>query len=251
APLGTGLVVQQTAANQFSVRDNGVNHGTFATVSKIQITGSNAADTITVDLNGLTYTGSLAISSGNGNDTVSITNESATAASVRGTTSVLPGLGNDVINLNHTGTNRLTFSGIVQVTKAVGAGTLNLGNGSATTTFAGDVTAAGMAAVNLGFGQPDRYAGNVTVNGSPNLHPPGTKLGLFGAPVPATAVAIQKNLLVNGTAGGDSVSLAPGSVTVNGSSTFLLGEGNDNLQVAPILGAVQVNGDLVVVEGSG
>src|SRR5689334_18869983 len=66
------LTVTQTAPNTFSVKDGASSLGTYAGVGSLNITGANGADTITVNLNGNTFTGSLLASTGNGNDSVTV-----------------------------------------------------------------------------------------------------------------------------------------------------------------------------------
>src|SRR5437899_1813528 len=63
------LTVRQTAANAFTVTDQGTLLGPFSPVSNLLITGGNGGDSVTVDVNGLNYTGGLLAFTGNGNDT--------------------------------------------------------------------------------------------------------------------------------------------------------------------------------------
>src|SRR5579872_774385 len=98
------ITLTATATNTFKVQDGTSNLGTYNVGGTILLTGSNAKDTITMDLAGHTYTGNLFINSGNGNDTVSIVNSAAgsTGTTIAGNVTILTGLGNDSVNLSTT-----------------------------------------------------------------------------------------------------------------------------------------------------
>jgi hypothetical protein len=78
------LTVTQTAANTFSVTDNGATLGTFTPVSDLRITGGTGNNTVTVDTNGLVYSGSVSVATGGGNDTVNLDAGASTGGTISG-----------------------------------------------------------------------------------------------------------------------------------------------------------------------
>jgi hypothetical protein len=124
ATRSTSLTLTQVAQNKFTVVDSGRFNGTYGGVSNISVTGTNAPGAVTVDLNGLTYTGNLSVSMGNGSDTFTVTSSGAgTGGAVLGNLSFNHGYGNSTVSLNGAGTTPMTYGGTVQVTAPSGVNT--------------------------------------------------------------------------------------------------------------------------------
>jgi hypothetical protein len=225
------LTVTQSSPNHFTVKDGASTLGTFGPVSNIDITGGNGADSITVNLNALTYTGNIqSINTGNGNDSVSITGGGA----ILGSTNIQTGAGNDSVSL--ASTTPTTFGGPVQLTDTLGINTATVGG--AGSTFGGDVTIQGYQNTTLGAGS-DSFNGNVTIQNN----------FLAGNDsITINVAVIQKSLNVSTGAGSDLVTVT--KATVNGSTQFNLGEGNDTFTATG--GAnVSFNGNFSFNDGSG
>jgi hypothetical protein len=274
------LTVKQTAANTFAVTDSGKALGTYAGVGNLLITGGNGSDSVTVDLNGLSYTGNIpSINTGNGNDTINITNGSGTAASIRGNVTILPGLGNDSVSLSTASAGVLRVGGTVQVFDAAGNDSFTFGNGSASTTVGGDLSIRGTNNIQIGQGSNDMVGGNINVNqGTHGGHLSveqglisGTEVLTVGrsfnisssqlsADVFLRGMNLGGNLNVNlGNGVGPDVafgqlgnflglSSSPSTVTViNGNFNYTSGSGNDSLD----LGSGVVNGNVGITVGNG
>jgi hypothetical protein len=247
-PLITGgtasLTLTQTANNTWQVKDGNAVLGTYAGVGNLSVTGSNAADKITVDLQTFTSGGNLLINSGNGNDTVAL---KAAGGSLRGSVTMLTGYGNDSVSMNNTGTG-ITIGGAVQISDLAGNDTVSFGNAAGVSKFLGNVTLTGMNAIRLAFGQADVFGGNFTASLGNDAVP----LDLETNKVP-TSVTIDGSLLISGGAGDDSVFYS--SMSVNGDVNINLGEsqtasGNFVSEFAgfPLL---QVGGNYTYTGGSG
>src|SRR5947209_11475965 len=70
--------ITATGTNSVTVNDAGLVTLSYGTVNNIYFLGSNAKDKFTYDANGNVFTGDLFVSSGNGNDSVLVTNTSGT-----------------------------------------------------------------------------------------------------------------------------------------------------------------------------
>jgi hypothetical protein len=254
-PATTGVVLTQTAANRFSVADNGHALGTYAGVGNINYTGSNASDKFTVNLGAFTYTGSLFANSGNGNDTISVT---GAGGAIRGNLTLLPGLGNDFVSLNNAaGSGAFTVGGTTQVIDSGGNDTINLGNASAVSDFLGNVSLSGMNNVTLGFGQPDTFGGDLSATVAGEAVP----LFFQTKTVTGPAVTINGSLQLTGGAGNDTV--VDSDLAVNRDVTIdLAGAPNDPLNsnlvstaADPATGTpatpLRVNGNFSYTGGSG
>ena len=274
------LTVKQTAANTFAVTDSGKALGTYAGVGNLLITGGNGSDSVTVDLNGLSYAGNIpSINTGNGNDTINITNGSGTAASIRGNVTILPGLGNDSVSLSSASAGVLRVGGTVQVFDAAGNDSFTFGNGSASTTVGGDLSIQGTNNVQIDQGSNDMVGGNINVNqGTHGGHlllqqglVSGTEVLTVGrsfnisssqlsADVFTRGMNLGGNLNVNlgngvgpdvafGQAGNFlGLSSSPSTTTViNGNFNYTSGSGNDSLD----LGSGVVNGNVGITVGDG
>src|SRR5262249_36977721 len=134
--------------------------GTYAAVGSLNITGGNGADTVTVNLNGNTFTGSLLAITGNGNDSVTVQG----AGGILGNTTINTGAGNDTAGLNSVGRGAERFGTTVQLTDALGANTANVGNAGGATTVGRDLVITGYNTVDLGAGAADLIGGSVTIN---------------------------------------------------------------------------------------
>ncbi len=262
----SSISVTQLAANTFQVKNNGSDNGTFGVVSNINIAGTNAKDTVLVDLAGFTYSGALTVNASNGNDT---TNLKAAGGQISGNLTILLGGGNDTVSLNRTGSaGSLTVAGTTQITAGSSLGTGNdtllEGNGSATTTFRGNVNVTGVNKDLISFGQPDVFRGDLNINLASNPNPLDVEAtGFTGDPsaggvgaAPATAISILGTFQVTGGPGDDQV--ATGFLTIGknfnvnlqggGAGMFTgLGNivgGNDLSVSAQYSGVTTVKGDL-------
>jgi len=208
-PGGTGLTnltVTQSAANTFDVSDNGKVIGTFKGVSLLSITGSNGADSITVNLKTFTYTGNLQINSGNGNDSVAVI-----GTQMNGNATLLTGAGNDTFTVSG------NVGGILQILSTFGDDSATVSSPN----IGGDVTLQFIKAITLSGG---KIGGNVTVSDSQINN---------GVPFTvSSALTIGKALNVTTGAGADNFAFT-GSATVNGPTTVNAGAGNDSLGLLP------------------
>ena len=177
----TSLTVTQTANNTFRVVDGHSTLGTYSGVSNLSITGSNAADNITVNVNKFTYTGALSISGENGNDTIAITGGAGAgvgSGAILGNVTILHTYGNASVGLNTLGAGGLTIGGTTSVTTQSGndsitLGSLATGGGAAASHFLGDVNISGFNTVLMSSGgQLDTYGGNVNVSDGVNSGSP-------------------------------------------------------------------------------
>jgi hypothetical protein len=160
------LTVTQPAANTFTVKDGASSLGTYAGVANINITGANGADSITVNLNGNAYTGSLLVNSGNGNDTIDL---QGNGGSLGGSITLQTGLGNDSVSMNASTTGTIRVGGQIQATDTAGTDSITFGNASAPSSFLGTVNLTGMNVILVGpvgpsglptATQPDFYGGD-------------------------------------------------------------------------------------------
>jgi hypothetical protein len=238
---GLNLVIRQTAPNTFSVTDQGQSLGTFGTVGLIVVTGANAADSVTLNLNGLNYTGSFDAFPGNGNDTVTITDGVTAAASLGGNVTVVTGPGNDVVNVGSTSAGPLTIGGLVNVAGNGGLKRFSLGNGANPTRIGGDLSVAGFTTITLGAGQADRIGGNVSLQSILTTAADNVAL--------ADNLTVGKSLTFSGGPGSDVVSL--GSFTVLGGLYLNLGEGNNTVMSPSAATVFTVAGNMQITAGSG
>jgi hypothetical protein len=238
---GLSLVIRQTAANTFSVSDQGQSLGTFGAVGTIVVNGGNGADAVTLDLNGRAYTGSFYALTRNGNDTITVTDGVAAGASIGGNVTVVTGLGNDVVNVGSTSAGPLLVGGFVNVSGNGGLKRFSLGNAANPTTVGGDLSVTGFTTINLGAGQADRVGGNVTLQSI--LTTANDRVTL------ADNLTVGKNLTFSGGPGADVVSL--GNVTVLGGLFLNLGEGNNTVMSASAATVFTVGGNLEITAGSG
>jgi hypothetical protein len=209
------LTVTQTAANSFKVVDGAATLGTFASVGHLLITGTNGADSITVNLGAFKYTGSIDnINAGNGNDTINIT---AAGGGVGGNITILPGLGNDSVSLNNAaGSSSITVGGQIQVSDSGGNDSISMGNATGVSSFLGNVSLTGMNNITLAFGKADVYGGDLSASTAGESVP----LNFNTTSVP-TVVTINGNLQLTGGAGDDTV--VDSALVVNKNVTINLG----------------------------
>jgi S-layer protein len=242
------LTVQQTAANTFTVKDGASTLGTYGPVGYMIITGGNGADTITVDLNGLSYTGSILANTGAGNDVISITNNSGTAASIGGDVTLLPGLGNDTALINAAGTSgALSIGGSVQVTDQLGNDTGNFGNDNAITTVGGSLTFQGMNSVQMTSSQNDRVGGSVNVSVVADAFPLIMQEGAVGG---TNNFTVGGSFNITGGAQGDVAFLR--GMALGGNLNANMGEGANKLAISSSAATVTtVNGNLYQSGGTG
>ena len=242
------LLLQQTKANTFQVTDNGKNDGTYGPVSNVNVTGGPGADSITFDVDGLTYTGNLTINTGNGPsgitfDTVNITNSSGTAGRIGGNVSILTGTGTPLVNVGVAG--QLSIGGSVQISNPLAGGTLLTGNSGAITQFGGNLNVSGFSNVELGDGEADTVGGSLTITNPNTTVPVFVQIG--------DNMIVNKNLSISEGNGADSIAI--GQITVNGSTNVNVGSGADLIGVGieTSLGGTSAtfNGPVSVTAGSG
>jgi hypothetical protein len=235
-PLGALSINEPSPGGRLTVTDNGHSLGTYAVGGDLRLNLASHPNTVTVDLGGNTFAGSVLISLGNGDpagDLVAVQN-----GTVGGNVTFLGGSGREAESVGRPTLFAvpLTVRGNVEaVGKVSGGGALGprnallLGPGS---TVGGDVTA-----VQFGFvavGQQGRaltaVGGNLNVNDSGSGAPLRVNLfGDVGKSVSVTGTALQDAFFlqpagpgVGGNVGGDlSVDLGPG------------GEGGDIFGVGP------------------
>ena len=100
------VTLKATANNTFQVVDTeggtgSASLGTYGVAGNIIVTGTNASDSITVNLNGHTYAGNVLINSGTGNDSIVVTGAGAGNV-IGGNVTLLHSAGNASISLNPT-----------------------------------------------------------------------------------------------------------------------------------------------------
>jgi hypothetical protein len=242
-PLITGgsasLSLKQTAPNTFQVVDGSVTLGTYSGVGNLFLSGSNAKDKITVDLNGNAYTGNLFVSSGNGNDTVNLGNTGA-AAGMGGNVTVLTGFGDDSVGISSS-TSVSKIGGSIQVNSQDGNDSFALGNGTASTAIGGNVTITGFTTVALGAGKTDQVGGSVTIENA--LTATGNSVTL------ANNFTIGENLAYTGGSGADTVTY--GSFAILGDMTLNLAGGNNTTVLNTATTLWSVGGNMTITAGSG
>ncbi len=149
------IVQSNVTANTFTITDGGSR--TFSGVSNIIATTPNGNDTVTVDLNGNTYTGALTIKTGNGNSTVNL--GAAAGGTILGNVAILGSPGNQTLNVDSAGTAPLTLGGNLQVTDSAGTNSAIFGSSSTAAsiplTVRGNVSLTGVNFVTLPE-QPER-----------------------------------------------------------------------------------------------
>jgi hypothetical protein len=218
------LTAKQSSANHFTVTDGASTLGTFGPVGNLLISGSNGSDSITVNLNGLTYTGNIPfINSGNGNDTVSIIN-----GKDNGNVLVLLGVGNDSVSL------AANVGGSAQVISQSGVGSASVTVTS--TSIGGDLSLTRARLVTLSAATA--FGGNVTVQDG--------SIGSSSVSITGAAT-VTKNLTIQGGTGSDSVAIS-GALTVNGGTQITLGNGNDTFNLT---GAATFGGNFSFSSGAG
>jgi hypothetical protein len=277
--IALDLTVTETAANAFSVTDGTSSLGTFTGVSNINVTGGNGSDSVTLNLNGLSLTGSFSANTGNGNDTIDITNNSGTAGSIGGNVTILSGLGNDSVSLSSHSAGVLRVGGSVHVSDAAGNDSFTFGNGSASTTVGGNLSIQGTNNIQIDQGSNDLVSGNITINqGTHGGHLSlqqglisGTEVLTVGRNFNISSNQLSADVFLRGMNLGGNLTLnlgngvgpdvafgqpgnffglssSPSSTTViNGNLKYTSGSGNDTLD----LGSGVVNGNVGITVGDG
>lgn len=156
------LTITQVANGKFSVLDGAKASGTFSGVNSIQVTGTNAANKITVDLASFSLGGSLLINSGNGNDTIELLSAGGRIGS---SLTVLTGLGDDTVLLNKAGAGDLTIGGTVTLTDTQsGLDTAYFGGAGGILTIGGSVTLTAFNFIRLDSNQPNVFRANFSAS---------------------------------------------------------------------------------------
>jgi hypothetical protein len=249
-------------------------------VGNLLISGSNGSDSVTVDLNGKSYTGNIpSINTGNGNDTINITNSSGTAGSIGGNVTVLSGLGNDSVSLSSASAGVLRVGGTVQVFGGAGNDSFTFGNGSASTTVGGDLSVIGIENVQLDQGSNDQVGRNINVSLGTNTGRlsleqgllSGTEVLTVGGSFNITGGQLSDDVFLRGEVVGGNVNVqlgngvgpdvafgglgnflglssSPATTTlINGNFNYTSGSGADSLD----LGSGVVNGNVGINVGDG
>ena len=232
----TNLTLLRTSAGQFSVIDSGVNLGKYSVGDNVVVLGSNAKERILVEMNGNSYDGNLFVSSGNGNDTVTVNVLAAGDSTIGGNVTLLTGLGKDDVQMNSASPNALTVGGSLLASASGGPSTLQIGNGERPTTINGDVTVNGFAdqgrteAVTIGDGAADSIGGQLSVTNQ-SANNVSVMLGTELA-----GITVGNGLDVNTGAGNNTVTiegdLPANRTTINGDTHLNLGDGIDFFDVA-------------------
>jgi hypothetical protein len=217
------LTVTQTASNTFQVKDGpSGNPVTISGVSSLQITGTNGSDSVMVDLGTFTYSGSMLLNMGDGNDTVDLR---ASGGNGRGNVTILPGLGDDSVSIDSAGTGALTLGGTLQVTDTTGNDSITFANSSAPLTIQGDVSLSGIATVNLNGDQPQKYLGNFSASLGAKTSQPMFFMqdypAVIGQGFQGALITIGKSLTVTGGSNNDVLDI--GQMTIGGNLTASMG----------------------------
>ncbi len=225
----------------------------YSNITAIIYTGSNLADTFTLNLGGFGYAGSLTANTGNGADTITILG--ATGSSINGPINISEGLGqapnDDTLNLNGTGaTGAVVFGGSIQALHGAGTATLNLGNTTAgmTTSVHGNLTISDFTTINLGGGTTSTVA--ATVGG--NLTVLDANEGRVVTIGTNDGFTVQGNVNVSTGTASDVVTLR--ALSVSGSTQFNLGEGANAFTMGTqtaALATASFNGNFGLTEGNG
>jgi hypothetical protein len=223
--------------------------GQYTVGGTIFITGSNAKDNITVNLNGNSYTGNLFVSSGNGNDSISVVGSGA-GSSIGGNVTLLHGTGNASVNLNTTNAPLTVGGSVLADNTALNSfSTFQLGNGTGVTNVGGAVTLDSFSdngatpAVQIGAGQHDNISGALTVTSMTNNNVT-VNLGAVVSLNSEDQGVTVGGLTVQAGSGNDSVNFRGASAndfnngvasgvgtTINGDTNVNFGGGNDYFNV--------------------
>jgi len=213
----------------FLVTDGSKTVGPYGPVANLDITAGAGSDSLTVDLNGSTYTGNLLVSTGAGNDSITILSSTG-AGAILGNTNLIAGAGVDSINLNSTGTTAVRFGGSVQVTSTVNQGAVSFGNTSAASSIGKGLTITNFPTINLTDAQgnsADVVSGGLTINDGSLVNTATIGIGNPGNSIGTASTTLTINGNVNITTGSGSDVVELGLVTVNGTTNVNAGSGND------------------------
>ncbi len=211
-PLASLTVTQVTTNNTWKVQDGGLSYGPFHGVKAISISSGLGNHNTTVDLDGLTYTGSLAINAPGGNDLITFTT-SKPGGILFGNVFITAGTGKDQLVIP----KAITVNGVTQ---------FNLGSGNDTLTVSGPATFNGTFDVNVTTGTDSIAFTNAaaTINGNTYfLTGSGNSTLNLG-----TAFTINGDVIVNLGNGNDKITL---DANLNGNLFVILGNGNNTLTI--------------------
>jgi hypothetical protein len=260
AQAGQPVTLYQTANNTFQVVAGSTS--TYSGVSNIQITGTNGADSITVNLGTSSYSGSLLINSGNGNDTIDIFGTGG--AQLRGSTTLLHSFGDEsvMVNADTTSAGAASFLGPITAFSTAGHDSIFFGNTTGVSQFLDTVNTTGLPDVffgpvsGAGASQPDVFGGDFNMSMGTNNAFGGSLRAVQGEGTGPTSnvITVKGNLTFTGGVGDDGIRL--GALTINknlianlGGSTNVLGNA---LNVSdPLSGTTTVDGNLNYTGGSG
>ncbi len=242
----SNVAITQIAPHSFQVVDASKSV-TVTGITNIVYTGSNGADNVSLDLNGLVYGGSFVANMLKGDDGVSILS-SSDGGVLLGNVTILTGAGNDSIAINNSGGGSLTIGGNLQVVSSLGTDSFSM-SGANATTVGGNLQLTGVANVQVGL------SGAVAINGSLMIQndflttPSNIAVG-GGSTVGATTIG--KNVSIHTGNGADGITL--GSVDLNGqggSTQVCTGGGDDSMTFSPGSAGATVHGNFSLTEGNG
>jgi len=222
-------VAPTATAGQVAVTDNGGTKTVSGVGSLIQITGTNAGDTITFTGN-TGFNGNVLINGSNGDDIITV---NAAAANVtNGNVTVLSGLGNDTTNLAG------RIGGTLTSSNTSGADIVNI-TGAAT--VGGDASLSGVSTLNQTAALTT--GGSLTVSGLVNTSTPLTVNSLAD-------LTVGRNLQVTGGSGTNMINVV-GNLSVNGSATINFGLGTGtNSEILNPAGGTGIGGNLQITGGA-
>lgn len=240
----SNITIKLVAAGTFQVTD-GTKTVAVSGVSNILYTGTNQADSVTLDLNGQSFGGGFLARTGNGDDTVSVLSSSAGGA-IRGNVTVQTGAGTDSVSINNAGGGSLAIGGSVRVVNTLGSDSLSM-TGANATTIGGNLQATKVANVQIGQSGAVAIGGSLVVANDQLATPSNITVG--GSNVSPTTVGGNVSISTGGAA--DTVVLGSSTLNIRGGTTQLsTGGGNDAVTLGSG-GTTTIHGGLSLTEGDG
>jgi hypothetical protein len=237
------VTVQATGTNTFKITNG--SSVTVMAAENIIYSGSAVKTNLTLDLNGQTYSGNVIISTGNGNDSVTI-GDTTGGGQISGNVTLLTGNGADSVDLNSgaAGAGAFSILGNVQIADARGRDTLTVGNTNGGTAIGGNLSATGyFTAVTLSQGQTDSVGGSLSIT---NLLT-GNASTTIGSGNTSN-LTVGGNLTLTNTNSNQTLTLGSGTLTINGNTFVNLGQGSGNFTTA---GTVNFNSAFNLNAGDG
>ncbi len=234
-PVGNLTVQASTNSGlaTVTVTDNGGTKS-FSGVGKlISITGTNAANTISYT-GSSNFNGDLIISTGNGDDNVTVTGP------IAGNVTISSGLGNDSTSLSG------TIAG--NFTEHHTAGSSTLTTGPLNTVIGGNASLYGLGTLMIQGAEGVTgltVGGNLTLSALSNS---GATLSVSGA----GNLTVGKSVTLTAGMGASSFALSSGTLAVGGNATFHFTDpGANTLDLSTVGAGSTIGGNLVYTGGSG